>query len=157
MAGQGMAGRGLAWLGMARFLYSLEKWRRKAKMEIEDAVIGEDKPEITAKRVVIADYEVEKDIKDKEGKVIGDKLNLLVDHPDVKDRKIGVSSVRYEQKGKIKQSGLWIKLDSENKLPYRGAVATMLRFLGKGTIKELRGLEVATTTDDAGYLTIKAY
>lgn len=129
---------------------------KEENVELDKVGVGEDKPQIPAKKVVIDDYKIDM-VKDSQGKDIGNKLTLMVKHPDITDRNIEISGVKYEQKGKIKQSGLWVKLDNDNKLPYRSAVATMLRFLGKTQIMDLKGEQVNTVTDDGGYLQIKAY
>ena len=131
------------------------------KMEEENAkldeiCIGEDKPQIEPKRVLIEDYRIE-DVKTKAGKEIGKKLILVTQHPDITDRKIEVSGTKYLVGEKVKESGLWINRDSEGKIPYRSAVACMLRFLKKLTIAELKGEQVDTAIAENGYLLIKAY
>lgn len=122
---------------------------------LEDMGIGEDVPQIAPKRVVIETFAIE-DVK-KDDKLIGQKLVLNCKHPDVTDRSIDISSVKYAQKDKIKQSGLWVKKDKDGKLPYNSAVANLLRKLGKPTIKSLKGEQIDTVTDEGGYLCVKAY
>jgi len=126
------------------------------KEELENANIGEDKPQVEPKQVIIEDYRIE-EVTNKEGKEIGQKLVLLCKHPDVTDRLIEISSVKYQQDDKIKQSGTWVKLDDNKQLPYRSAVATFLRSTGKNSIKELKGMTVNTVTQDNGYLAFKGY
>ena len=125
-------------------------------VELDKCGIGEDKPQIGPKRVVIEEYKIEM-VKNQAGKEVGNKLNLLVKHPDVSDRQIEISGLKYEVNGKIKASGLWVKLDEDNKLPFRSAVAHLLRFLKKADIANLKGEQVDTVADDNGYLVVKAY
>lgn len=122
---------------------------------LEDVEIGEDQPDISAKRCKVEQVRIEPVVKN--DKEIGKKLVLVVAHPDVKDRKIEISSAKYQQKNQLKTSGLWVKLDNNNKLPFRSATANLLRHLGKSTIKQLAGVEVDTVTDEQGYLAVKAY
>ena len=128
----------------------------KTLEEFENIKVGEDKPQVDPKEVVIVGYKTE-DVKDKQGKDMGRKLSLLVDHPDVKNKQIEISGVEYTQNKKIKQSGLWLKKNSDGKLPFNSALANLLRFTKKGTIKELVGTKVNTTANDNGYLLIKGY
>ncbi len=128
----------------------------KENVELDKCGIGEDKPQVAAKKVVIEDYNIEM-VKNQSGKEVGDKLTLSVKHPDIDDRKIEISGIRYEVNEKIKSSGLWVKLDEDNKLPFRSAVAHLLRFLNKSNITDLKGEQVDTVPDDNGYLVVKAY
>jgi len=124
-------------------------------VKYEEVGIGEDKPQIMPKKVKIEEYKISS--VEKDGKKIGDKLTLLVKHPSVTDRLIEVSQAKYQNGDKLKVSGLWIKLDSDLKLPYKSAVANMLRSLSATNIKDLVGKEVDTAADESGYLVIKAY
>ena len=125
-------------------------------VELDKCGIGEDKPQIAPKRVVIENYKIEM-VKNQAGKEVGNKLTLNVKHPNVSDRNIEISGMKYEVNGKIKTSGLWVKLDEDNKLPFRSAVAHLLRFLKKPDITNLKGEQVDTVADDNGYLVVKAY
>ena len=118
--------------------------------------IGEDRPQISAKSCLVTNYKIEM-IKDSTNKEIGNKLTLIVEHPDVDGKTIDISGLKYEQNGKIKQSGLWVKSDQDGKLPYKSAVANLLRFLRKKTIKDIVGEQINTILDENGYLLIKAY
>lgn len=138
-----------------------EKRMEETKMEIEDVKladleIGEDKPEIGAGQVKVVDTCIEKVIS-REGKEIGHKLVLKCQHPQVKDRDIEISGVKYLQKEKVKTSGLWLNLDADGKLQYKSAVASMLRFLGVTKITGLKDAQLEAVQDDNGYLVIKAY
>ncbi|MEK6880991.1 MAG: hypothetical protein AABY22_15330 [Nanoarchaeota archaeon] len=128
----------------------------KTLEEFENAKIGEDKPQIEPKEVVIVGYKID-DVKGKDGKEMGSKLNLVVEHPDVKDKKIEISGVEFLNDKKVKQSGLWMKKDNDGKIPFKSALANLLRFVKKNTIKELVGIKINTTTNDNGYLLVKAY
>lgn len=123
---------------------------------LEDVGIGDDKPQIEAKPVKVVDYAI-KPVSDKSGKEVGKKLVLVIQHPDRTDKPIEISSVKYVSIDKIKTAGMWINLDSDNKLPFKSAVATMLRFYKKKSIRELKGAMLPTELDENGYLAIKAY
>jgi len=123
--------------------------------ELENATIGEDKPGIEAAPVKVVDYVIE-DVQ-KDGKNIGKKLTLHVEHPKVNDRKIEISSVKYLKNKEINSSGMWVKADDDGHLAYQTALAYMLRFFKLDTISDVKGKEMPTEVDDKGYLTIKAY
>ena len=125
-------------------------------VKLEEIGIGEDTPQVTAKKVLVMNTEI-KEVQNKEGKTIGKKLTLFVKHPDIKDHNIEVSGVKYQFADKLKESGLWVNLDKDNKIPYKSAVAHMLRSLDKKSIKELVGIEIPTVADENGYLLVKAY
>jgi len=127
------------------------------EVPLDEVQIGEDKPQIEAKTVLVEDYELQPIKKKGTDEEIGKKLVLKVKHPDISDRQIEISGAKYEQNGKIKTSGLWVKTDNDGKLPFNSAVAHVLRFKGKTAIKQLKGEQMATSTDDAGYLCVKAY
>lgn len=122
----------------------------------ENIGIGEDKPQLGAAMVTIVNFRLDEiKTKSKEGKA--ERITLIVDHPEVKDRPIEITGVRYEKGDKILSSGLWWKLDSEGKIPFRSALAYALRAIGAKTLKEMIGKTVKTVLDDNDYLVIKAY
>ena len=123
-------------------------------VNLENVGIGEDKPQVEAKRVLVEDYRIE-DVKF--GTEESKKLVLQVKHPDIADRQIEISGAKYLSNDKLKVSGLWFKLDSENKLPYNSAIGNMLRFLKKAKVSDLKGEQVETVADERGYLVVKAY
>ena len=82
------------------------------------------------------------------------KLVLKVQHMM---QPLEISAVRYEQKKNLKEAALWLKKDKDGMLPYNSAVANLLRFYKCSSISMLKGKELQTTPDEAGYLVIKAY
>ena len=84
-------------------------------------------------------------------KVIG-----LCKHPQA-EAPIKISSVKYETKGKLETVGLWLNKDSKGLIRKGSALAVFLNFCGAKTIAETKGKELATTTDEKGYLVFKAY
>jgi len=131
----------------------MENEKPETQIELMDITIGEDKPQVAAKTVVIEDLKHE-DVDF--GKEVTKKLVLVVKHPDLQEN-IEISGVKYEMAGKIKTGGLWLKLDNDGKLPFNSATAHLLRFLKKAKLSELKGEQVGTVTDDKGYLLVKAY
>ncbi|MFH1527312.1 MAG: hypothetical protein ABIG69_11805 [Bacteroidota bacterium] len=118
--------------------------------------VGEDRPQMKPAKVVIADYKVEP-TKNKKGEDIGDKLVLIVDHPDVTDKCVEISGAKYSSGDKLKSAGLWLRQDTDGKIPYRSAVGNLLRHLEIASIDQIKGKVVDTLLDDNGYLVVKAY
>jgi len=77
-------------------------------------------------------------------------------HPE-RTEPIKISAVKYEVKGKLDVSGLWINKDSKGLIKKGSALAVFLQTLGANTIADLKDKEAETTTDDKGYLVFKAY
>lgn len=124
------------------------------ELDMANMPIGDDVPQVEPKTVRVESYEIRSVPMDDK---IYKKLCLVVKHPDMKDT-IEVSQVKWLNKDdKLKVSGLWIKRDKDNKLPYQSAVATMLRFFNVSVIKEIEGKELPTVLDERGYLAVKAY
>jgi hypothetical protein len=84
------------------------------------------------------------------------KVICLCKHPD-NEEPIKISSVKYENKGKLEVSGLWVNKDSKGLIRKGSALAIFLQNQGASIIEQLAGKEVSTATDDKGYLTFKAY
>jgi len=123
-------------------------------MEYENTEIGKEQPKLEAKRVKILSYE-EVDVKDKNEKDIGKKLVLKVSHPDVPE--LEISKVKFEKAKKLKESGIWLQKDKDSNLPYNSALSHLLRHYKCSKVSELKGKEIDTTTDDNGFLIVKAY
>jgi len=84
------------------------------------------------------------------------KLVLEVKHPDNQDP-IKISAVKYETKGKLDTSGLWVNLDSDKLIRKGCALAVFLNYVGAKSPQELKGMKLQTTSDEKGYLVFKAY
>ena len=123
-------------------------------IEYENVQIGVEQPPLTPKRSRVTGYEVRK-VGTVEGKEIGNKLVLKVNHPDVPDMEI--SKVKFEKNKKLTESGLWVSMDKDGNIPYASALAHLLRFYGCISIAHIRGKEIDTTTDENGYIIAKAY
>lgn len=108
------------------------------------------------------------EIKDVTVKEIGEKkfkkISCLVEHPGCKDI-VEISSAKYEKKGKLKVSGLWVKYEEKEegkeedptRLQKGSALTILLGFAMAKTPKELEGKKVETVLDDNGFLCFKAY
>ena len=92
------------------------------------------------------------DVKGKKSK----KVVCLAKHPD-KLETINISSVKFENKGKLESVGLWLNKDSQGLIRKGSALATLMSAVGANTPENLVGKEIATTLDDQEYLTFKAY
>lgn len=84
------------------------------------------------------------------------KVICFVRHPDSSEP-IQISSVKYEIKGKLDTSGLWLNKDSKGLIRKGSALAIFLQYQGCNTIENLRGREIPTTVDESGYLVFKGY
>jgi len=125
------------------------KWigeKEKMQKELENLGIGEDIPQLEAKRVKVLDLE-EKDVKfkDKDSK----KLVLKVIHSDGQVE-MEISRVKYEKANKLKEGGLWLSKDKDGNLPFRSAVACLLRFYKLNKLSGLIGKEIDTIANDEG-------
>ena len=100
------------------------------------------------------------EIKAVEIQEVGDKKNKKLSctckHP-AKEETINISSVKFENKGKLESVGLWINLDEDKKIRKGSALAVFLMTTNCAKISELVGKSVNTTTDEKGYLTFKGY
>jgi len=125
-------------------------------MEYEnlDLEVGKEQPPIEAKKVNVVALE-ERDVKDKDGKDVGVKLVMKVKHPDAGD--IELSKVKYEKNKKITESGLWLTKDKEGNIPFKSALASLLRFNNCTKLSDLNGKEIDTAIDDNGFIIAKAY
>ena len=126
----------------------------KFQGDFSDTPIGDERPALTAKTVMC--IEVKTEPVTNAGKSFGDKLVFVCRHPDSSET-ISISSVKYLDGDKLKQSGLWVKRDPDGKIPSKSAVANLLRFFKKNTIRELVGREFETVVDEKGYLSIKGF
>jgi hypothetical protein len=102
-------------------------------------------------RVTIVEVEVGQFGTKKANKVV-----CICQHPD-SDNPIKISGVKYELKGKLDTSGLWLNVDSKKLIRKGSALAVFLQSQGCQTIEQLKGKEVLTSTDEKGYLVFKAY
>lgn len=105
---------------------------------------------LEAKNVKVTNVQIRK-VKESMEKVV-----LTVKHPDT-DEVIEISSVKYEKDKSIKTTGLWFKLDSDNKIQKSSALSILLSFYNAESISNLVDKELTTAMDDRGYLCIKAY
>ena len=104
-------------------------------------------------KVKIVDIKVDNvDVKGKQK----EKVVLVVKHPDNQDT-IEISAVKFEKKGKLISSGLWVSLDDDGNLQKGSALVNCKDFYKCKTLEEMREKEADTVEDDKGFLVIKAY
>ena len=118
-------------------------------MEYENLEVGKQEATLLPAKVRITALE-ERDV-EKWGK----KLVLKVQHPNREQLEIG--QARFENNGKLKTTGLWLKKDTEGKLQGNSAIAFLLRYLRVNRISDLIGKDIDTVGDEKGYLVAKAY
>lgn len=108
---------------------------------------------LQAKPVKVISIEIRKvEIKGKQN----EKLVAICKHPD-REETIEISQVKYENKGKLVISGLWISKDKQGLLIKNSALAILLRSAGCTSTGELMNQSMSTIQDEKGYLTFKAY
>ena len=90
------------------------------------------------------------------GAKLSKKVICEVKHPEKADL-VQISSLKYENKGKLEVSGLWVNKDSKGLIRKGSALAVFLQFVGCQTIEQLQGKAIDTTTDEKGYLVFKGY
>lgn len=84
------------------------------------------------------------------------KVVCFCKHPS-KEENINISSIKYENKGKLEVSGLWVNKDSKGLIRKGSALATFLQVMGCQRVIELEKKDAETTTDEKGYLCFKGY
>lgn len=83
-------------------------------------------------------------------------------HPD-REESIDISSVKFEGKTKLRESGLFLNLekkeneDDPDKIQKDSPLAILMRMVDAKIITELKDKEIPTTEDEKGYLCFKAY
>ena len=105
---------------------------------------------LEAKPVTVEDVQIRL-VKDRIEKIV-----FKVKHPDSDDL-IELSSAKYIKGNIISVAGLWLKLDSEDKIQKGSALAITLQYYNAESIEAMKGKELTTELDAKGYLTIKAY
>ena len=109
---------------------------------------------LPAKPVRVVGVRIDK-VKGKGGKE-NEKLVLISKHPD-KVENIEISQMKYEIKGILKFSGLWINKDKEGKLIKNSALAILMNTIGIKTMRDFEAKDIPTILDDRGYLAFKCY
>lgn len=126
----------------------------ETQTDLKKAVIGtKEVVALTPKKVKIEKAQIETI---GEGSKAFKKVVCSVKHPD-KEELINVSSVQFIQKTNVKTSGLWVKMDDENKIQKGSALALLLTHLGCANIEALEGRDCDTIEDEKGFLCLKAY
>ena len=133
---------------------------KKSSLDVLDSPVGnQEKPKLNPKRVKIVDVEVKSP---KEGS----KAKIVICHCEHHEAKqflgketIEISQVKMEnvKNHKLEVLGLWINLDSENKLQKGSTTANFLNFVGVSTIRDLKGKEVNTIARENDFLAFKGY
>ena len=133
--------------------------RENTKMETQennqsDLKIGignEEAVTLQPKDVTIFNVEIQ-EVGEKKSK----KLVCTAKHPD-KEEMIQISSLKYETKGKLEVSGLWVNKDSKGLIRKGCALAVFLQKNSCNVIEELVNKKVPTMLDEKGYLCFKGY
>lgn len=122
--------------------------------ELQTGIGTKDAVTLKPLNVVIKEAKIEK-VGTKEAK----KVVFSCMHPDSNDL-IKISSVKWENKGKLEVTGLWYNIVSEegvDKIKKGSALAVFLQNNQAGSISAMIGKSIATTLDDKSYLCFKNY
>lgn len=84
------------------------------------------------------------------------KLVCFCSHPDKADG-ISISSIKWENKGKLEITGLWLNKDEDGLLRKKSALATFLENNNVQTAEQLVNKQIPTQLDEKGYLCFKNY
>ena len=96
-------------------------------------------------------------VSDKNEVPVGDKVVLTCKHPD-KVETIDISKVKYLKRGtKVATSGIWFTLGNDGLIPANSALASMLKYYEAEVVDEMVGQKIQTSTDEEGYLVVKAF
>ena len=120
--------------------------------------IAKEKPKLKAVNVTVESVSIATR-EPKEGGKLKESTDLLVfhcKHPDAEEL-IEISTVKFEKAGKMEQSAIWYKPDEDGNVPFESGVAYLMRFYDVEEYGEFVGNKVATTTNQAGFLILKAY
>ena len=118
--------------------------------------IGTKEPEKLKPKKVVAGGIRFDEVRNKNDKVIGEKVTVICKHPDKEDP-IAISSVEYKKDKALKISALWYNLDEEGLIAKNSALAQWMRHNGLENLDNIENKGFDTSQDDAGFLCFKAY
>ena len=129
---------------------------------LEKAVGTKERKGLEAKPIVVAGFAIE-DVHGKkgsknEGKIVGQKLNVLCKHPD-QEEPISLSQIKFIKGTTVTVSTMWINLDEDGNIEKGSPVSVLLEKYNMKNLKALEGKTLATETqsETVNYLCIKAY
>ena len=105
--------------------------------DIDNLKIGEEMVQIKPAKVMIEKIELEL-VKFEKKKNENTKIKFMVQHPDVKEKLLEISKLTYLNGKTIKTTGIWLKLDSDGNIPFKSAIAELLRYTGKTKINDIQ-------------------
>ena len=123
--------------------------------ELKLGIGNEEAVNLKPAKVKILAVEV-KEVLSRDGKKKSKKVVCTCLHP-AKKEPVVISSVKYENKGKLETSGLWVNKDNQGLIRKGSALAVFMQNIGAKIISKLAEKDIETTTDDKGYLCFKAY
>lgn len=85
-----------------------------------------------------------------------EKVVFEVEHPDSK-KPIHISDVEFIDGKKIERKATWYMLDTDGLLQKNSGLAAILRHYRTQNLQDMISKKIMTTTDDRGYLCLKAY
>ena len=108
----------------------------ETQSELQIEIGTEEATSLKPANIKVVEVKVE-EVGDKKSK----KLICVCKHPD-KNEPISISAVKYENKGKLEVSGLWLNKDSKGLLRKGSALAVFLQENGCQTASQLVGKEI---------------
>jgi len=119
--------------------------------ELQTEIGNEEAISLKPLAVVIKEVNVE-EVGEKKAK----KAIFSCQHPD-SETLIKISAVKWESKGKLEVTGLWVNLDSKKLIRKGSALANFLQSNGAKSIGGMVGKSINTVLDEKNYLAFKAY
>lgn len=124
--------------------------------ELDKPIGTKEAMKLTAGSVVVKNITIESPKEGSKAKLV--VFNCL--HPD-REEPIKMSNIKIKKvqgnNETIKKETLWYNLDDEGKIKKTGAVADVMRFYGKQSLRSFDNSSIQTEADANGYLCIKVY
>lgn len=112
-----------------------------------------DEEAITLKPAIVKILSISIDVV---GEKKSEKVVFKCLHPESKEP-INISSVKWENKGKLEVSGTWLNLDSKKQIRKGSALASFMNLYTVKNLNEFLEKNVPTLQDEKGYLVFKGY
>lgn len=124
--------------------------------ELDKPIGTKEQMKLSAGSVVVKDITIEPPKEGSKAKLVV----FLCQHPD-REEPIRLSNIKVKKvqgnNENIRIDTLWWNLDDEGNIRKGSAVAWMLEFYKKKTLKDFKMSSIQTEVNPSGYLSIKAY
>lgn len=119
--------------------------------------IGSEQPKLVPKNVKIVSVQFKEVPPSGKLQETKECVVFVCKHPDRKES-VEISTVKYENNGKIVQNATWKTLDEKGLIAYDSALANLMRHYNIEEIEKFVGAEVSTVQNNNNkFLVLKAY